>query len=1614
MLITALAFLTACDSDSGLTVNNTAPEGSIVSHADGDTVIEGELVSFHGAYWDDDSAEDALTVSWSLDGLGDACAETAVAELGDTSCDVLVPAEGFTLTLEVTDAEGARGSDTIALTVEQTDAPVAVITSPEASGVYYSDSKTALEGVVSDTEDDPDVLVAWFESDLDGAIGDLLSPTSAGDVSVYETLSEGEHAITLTVEDSTGKTGSDTVLITVGEPNRTPTCEITAPTSGAVTQEGELVTFEATVGDEDVSADWLTVTWTSDKETEELGSSTPSSGGDVLFATSDLAVATHTITMSVADEVGATCSDLVLITVGTPPSIDWTAPEADAVVNDGESVQFTATITDAQDASTALALSWSSALDGELSTQGTDSTDVATFSTADLSVGVHDLTLTATDTDGLVATALRALTVNGLPDAPELELTPDPATTDDDLLVTVTTDASDPEGDAVSYTYAWELNGVASSASTSTVLPATATARGETWSVQVTPSDGTGTGAPAEASLTISNSVPAVSGVAITPDPAAATDTLTCSYSFSDADGDSDQSALVWTVDGTEVGSEATLAGAFVGGQEVVCTVTPSDGDDTGSPASDSLTIDNSTPSVSGVSIEPNPATADDTLSCLYTFSDADGDADASTVSWLVGGSPAGVGATLAGAFAGGDVVVCQVTPSDGSATGTTVSAALTISNSAPVVSDVVIDPDPATAADTLTCSYTFSDADGDSDGSSVAWTVDGTSAGSGTTLSGAFSGGEVVVCTVSPSDGSDTGTDANGSITITNTAPSVSDVAISPDPALVDDTLACSWTLSDIDDDPDASTVEWSVGGTPVGSDTTLSGAFSIGDTVTCTVTAHDGTDTGNQASDSVTISNSPPVVADVTLSPDPATETDTLSCTPGTTTDADGTTSFTFDTAWSVSGVDPGETSTTLDGTWFDKGDTVTCTVTPNDGTDDGDPVTSNAVTIDNTAPSLTTVSISPTDAGAADTLTCTATGFSDPDGDSDQSTWSWTLGSSELGTDSTLTGGFSRYDTVTCTVTPDDGETQGTALSDSVIIGNSAPEITSLSLSPAAVATDDTLTATVTTADDDGDTVTVSYAWSVDGVTVSETGASLDGAVYFDKNQLVSVIVTPSDDDDTGSPQSSSTITVDNTPATAPTVSVAMVGDDDDTDGDGVADSVDACEGFDDDDWVALEDRDRCVQVFSDTGATWSQSEGDCNALGGHLVRISSAEDNAHIADLTDGLSGSQIWIGYNDVDSEGTWVWSDGGPAVYENWRTGEPSNDPAPEDCAIQYFGGDWNDLNCDGNGERGGYACQVEVTPHEPDLVCTIESDATDADGDTLSHTISWDVDGTPFTGATTSIETGDTVAFGDHDFEQTWTCTVTAHDGEEDGDPGSASYDTPSNEPPEAPSVTVSPGDPSEGNDDLICAVTGESADAERDAVSYSYSWDVDGVPFTDATTTTETGDTVPAAEGVYDEDWTCTVTPADAYNEGTPGTDTVTIGSPCVTSTNDGTEYWFCEEELSWDDAEASCNSYGLTLVAIHSGTENSYLAGRGQVVTTHAANEEFWIGLEDLNGGAGEDWVWSDGSALDYTSWNVSQPDSNSQDCVVMILNESDGNGAGAWHDSTCSTRKAYVCE
>jgi hypothetical protein len=77
-----------------------------------------------------------------------------------------------------------------------------------------------------------------------------------------------------------------------------------------------------------------------------------------------------------------------------------------------------------------------------------------------------------------------------------------------------------------------------------------------------------------------------------------------------------------------------------------------------------------------------------------------------------------------------------------------------------------------------------------------------------------------------------------------------------------------------------------------------------------------------------------------------------------------------------------------------------------------------------------------------------------------------------------------------------------------------------------------------------------------------------------------------------------------------------------------------------------------------------------------------------------------------------------------------------------------------------------------------PDLICSIDTESTDADGDDITYTIEWDVDGVAYTDATTTYYTGDTVPYGDYSSGETWTCTVTPNDGYEDGDSASAEYE--------------------------------------------------------------------------------------------------------------------------------------------------------------------------------------------------------------------------------------------
>ena len=136
----------------------------------------------------------------------------------------------------------------------------------------------------------------------------------------------------------------------------------------------------------------------------------------------------------------------------------------------------------------------------------------------------------------------------------------------------------------------------------------------------------------------------------------------------------------------------------------------------------------------------------------------------------------------------------------------------LTISNTLPTVTNVSIAPVSPVAGDQPTCTYTYSDADNNSDNSTIQWTINGNPSSTTPTLTAAIYGGDTLSCVVTPNDGvGGVGTAQSASVTVQNTAPSVSNVVITPAAPKVTSSLTCSYTYADIDNDPDQSTITWS-----------------------------------------------------------------------------------------------------------------------------------------------------------------------------------------------------------------------------------------------------------------------------------------------------------------------------------------------------------------------------------------------------------------------------------------------------------------------------------------------------------------------------------------------------------------------------------------------------------------------------------------------------------------------------------------------------------------------------------------------------------------------------------------------------------------------------------
>jgi hypothetical protein len=124
--------------------------------------------------------------------------------------------------------------------------------------------------------------------------------------------------------------------------------------------------------------------------------------------------------------------------------------------------------------------------------------------------------------------------------------------------------------------------------------------------------------------------------------------------------------------------------------------------------------------------------------------------------------------------------------------------------------------------------------------------------------------------------------------------------------------------------------------------------------------------------------------------------------------------------------------------------------------------------------------------------------------------------------------------------------------------------------------------------------------------------------------------------------------------------------------------------------------------------------------------------------------------------------------------------------------------------------------------------------------------------------------------------------------------------------------------------------------------------------------------------------------------------------------------------KQSANYDEAEKICNSYlrisdlsfAPTLASIKTSTQQQFL--NDYIFNISGAENNVWLGAERV--GEKNEFMWNDGSSLDYNNWVEGSPTNDSRrNCLVMqsaITYRSDD--IGKWKDITCANGNWILCQ
>ncbi|XP_065145785.1 galactose-specific lectin nattectin-like [Paramisgurnus dabryanus] len=103
-------------------------------------------------------------------------------------------------------------------------------------------------------------------------------------------------------------------------------------------------------------------------------------------------------------------------------------------------------------------------------------------------------------------------------------------------------------------------------------------------------------------------------------------------------------------------------------------------------------------------------------------------------------------------------------------------------------------------------------------------------------------------------------------------------------------------------------------------------------------------------------------------------------------------------------------------------------------------------------------------------------------------------------------------------------------------------------------------------------------------------------------------------------------------------------------------------------------------KCYKFFSQS-VDWVTAEKNCQSIDANLASVRSTVEYNFLLSL---LADTHAWIGGQDAETEGQWLWSDGSQFDLTNWCSGQPDNYDGKEHCLEINFSNNrcWNDQPC--------------------------------------------------------------------------------------------------------------------------------------------------------------------------------------------------------------------------------------------------------------------------------------------------------------------------------------------